>query len=364
MALFFQGIVLSHYNAYNLSPRAHVASEQIFSTFATLTETIVFVYMGMGVFTGGFQHWNLTFCLVAFLACLVGRALNIFPLSWLANLCRKGRRRSGGSGGTGDYKITPKMQMVLWFAGLRGAIAFALAENMPGPHKDVYATATLTICIVTTVVCGGFTERILTVFGMREEPTPKLRATPYKYDRANGVDDSEGSDQNLIGDDEDDEQDETMNSLTYKPPTPKRQESILSQPRRQLGETIKGVWNQFDDRVLKPHFGGEEDRHESSQSSASSTPDEVEGRDDRSNQSKIHHPYEDDGVRLDLALAGAITSVGRSRTPYTTPTRSGSRNTNSDFEMQTFGGTSSAADEHHLDDEETVWLTSKRVGYI
>lgn len=37
MALFFQGLVLSHYNAYNLSPRAHVASEQIFSTFATVS---------------------------------------------------------------------------------------------------------------------------------------------------------------------------------------------------------------------------------------------------------------------------------------------------------------------------------------
>ena len=35
MALFFQGVVLSHYNAYNLSIVAHVASEQIFSTFAT-----------------------------------------------------------------------------------------------------------------------------------------------------------------------------------------------------------------------------------------------------------------------------------------------------------------------------------------
>ena len=38
MALFFQGIILSHYNAYNLSPRAHVASEQIFSTFATVSK--------------------------------------------------------------------------------------------------------------------------------------------------------------------------------------------------------------------------------------------------------------------------------------------------------------------------------------
>ncbi|KAL3911398.1 MAG: hypothetical protein SGILL_007297, partial [Bacillariaceae sp.] len=130
MAIFFQGVVLSHYNVYNLSPRAHVASEQIFSTFATLTETIVFVYMGMGVFTGGFKEFDFTFSIIAFVACLIGRALNIFPLSFLANLGRK------------SAKISPKMQMVLWFAGLRGAIAFALSENMPGPHKDIYATAT------------------------------------------------------------------------------------------------------------------------------------------------------------------------------------------------------------------------------
>jgi sodium/hydrogen exchanger 8 len=107
MALFFQGIVLSHYNSYNLSPTAHVASEQIFSTFATLTETIVFVYMGMAVSTGRFKNWDVTFSVIALFACCVGRFVNIFPLSFLANCCRKGRT-----------VISPKMQMVLWFAGL------------------------------------------------------------------------------------------------------------------------------------------------------------------------------------------------------------------------------------------------------
>lgn len=227
MAIFFQGLTLSHYNIYNLSPRAHVASEQIFSTFATLTETIVFVYMGMGVFTGGFKQFDLKFSLVAFMACLIGRALNIFPLSWLANLCRKGR-----------FTIAPKMQVVLWFAGLRGAIAFALSVNMPGPHKDVYATATLAICIITTVFCGGFTERMLTVFGMKEEPTPQL---------SRNMDEAE---------------DMQLNSLTYIPPSPTILESALMERRRRLQEGIKGAWNRFDDRVLKPHFGGEMTRSE------------------------------------------------------------------------------------------------------
>jgi solute carrier family 9 (sodium/hydrogen exchanger), member 8 len=234
MAIFFQGVTLSHYNAYNLSRRAHVASEQIFSTFATLTETIVFVYMGMGVFTGRFQQFDPTFSAVALVACLVGRALNIVPLSWLANLCRKGRS-----------KITPQMQMVLWFAGLRGAIAFALSENMPGPHKDVYATATLTICIVTTVFCGGFTERMLAVFGMKEEPTPRL------FTNSDGGDDGGG------GDADDADGVRNLNSLTYKPPKPRMRETVLMERRRRLQEGIKGAWNRFDDRVLKPHFGGD-----------------------------------------------------------------------------------------------------------
>lgn len=75
--------------------------------------------MGMGVFTGGFQNWDLTFSIVAFVSCLIGRAINIFPLSFVANLCREK-----------SNKITAKTQAVLWFAGLRGAIAFALSENM------------------------------------------------------------------------------------------------------------------------------------------------------------------------------------------------------------------------------------------
>ena len=73
----------------------------------------------MGVFTGGFQNWDLTFSIVAFVSCLIGRAVNIFPLSFIANICRER-----------PNKITPKRQAVLWFVGLRGAIAFALSENM------------------------------------------------------------------------------------------------------------------------------------------------------------------------------------------------------------------------------------------
>jgi sodium/hydrogen exchanger 8 len=216
-----------------LSETAQVASEQIFSTFATLTETIVFVYMGMGVFTGRFHTFDLTFAIIGMLACLVGRLLNIVPLSWLANLCRSGR-----------HVISGRHQAVLWFAGLRGAIAFALSENMPGKHKDVYATGTLSICIFTTLVCGGFTERVLSIFGMKENRLPMSE---------------ESNDPNL-----------KLNRLTYTPPVERRRESQMDINRRRLREGIKGLWYRFDDQVLKPHFGGEAEPSHSAHSNGRS----------------------------------------------------------------------------------------------
>jgi len=130
---------------------------QIFSTLACITETLVFLYMGMSVFTGAFTDWNpgVTIMLLSF--CVVARACHIFPLTYLCNLCRPQ-----------NSQIPRKMTFVMWFVGLRGAIAFALACNMPGPNKKSYVANTLAICIFTTVVCGGVTEKILTRYGMKQ----------------------------------------------------------------------------------------------------------------------------------------------------------------------------------------------------
>ena len=130
MALFFCGIVLAHYNSYNLSKTSQTTAEEIFAALSTVAESFVFMYMGMGFFTGRFKTWDHTFVVLAIVFCLLGRILNVFPLSFMCNLVRK-------------QKIPWKMQVVIWFAGLRGAIAFALSQNMPGPHKDVYETTTL-----------------------------------------------------------------------------------------------------------------------------------------------------------------------------------------------------------------------------
>lgn len=214
MALFFYGIILSHYNSHNLSAGSRHATEQIFATLATVSETIVFLYMGMGAFTGKFANWNLAFSLYGMLFCVIGRFLNIFPLSFILNRFRAKQ----------SDKISCKMQMVLWFAGLRGAIAYALAENMPGLNKPTYVSGTLSICMMTTVVCGGFTERILSVAGMKENEESIIDHQE--------INDGEG---------------ESLMAL----------ESTRTEIESSYGG-MKGVLAHFDKAVLQEHFGGSE----------------------------------------------------------------------------------------------------------
>jgi sodium/hydrogen exchanger 8 len=38
---------------------------------------------------------------------------------------------------------------------------------MPGEHRELYVSTTLSIIIFTTVVCGGLTESLLTKMGMK-----------------------------------------------------------------------------------------------------------------------------------------------------------------------------------------------------
>lgn len=155
MSLFFCGVVLSHYNSKNLSVTSRITSHYLFKSLATLSEFFVYLYMGMGIFTGRFKKWNIYFIIFSIFLCFISRLFNTFPFAFIANFFRKD-------------KITLPMKCAIWFAGLRGAIAFALSQNMPGENCDLYVTTTLTIVIFTTIVCGGLTEPVLSKLGMRE----------------------------------------------------------------------------------------------------------------------------------------------------------------------------------------------------
>ena len=152
MAILFCGLFMSHYTHFNLSPMTQITMQQTFRTLAFVAETCVFAYLGLALFTFPLT-WHPILIVWSVILCLIGRALNIFPLSWLCNRYR-------------SHPITRKMQFVMWFSGLRGAIAFALTLYTPWgteATRNVMIANTLAVVIFTTVVMGGATMPLLAV---------------------------------------------------------------------------------------------------------------------------------------------------------------------------------------------------------
>lgn len=150
MAILFCGIVMSHYTHFNLSTVTQITIQQTMRTLAFIAETCVFAYLGLAIFS--FKHQcELPFVIWSLVLCLIGRACNIFPLAWVVNRFR-------------EHKITNKMQFIMWFSGLRGAISYALSlhlEFSSNETRHVVITTTLIIVLFTTLIFGGSTMPLL-----------------------------------------------------------------------------------------------------------------------------------------------------------------------------------------------------------
>jgi NhaP-type Na+/H+ or K+/H+ antiporter len=68
-----------------------------------------------------------------------------------------------------DKKIPTSFMHVLWFAGLRGAVAYACAREFPNSyvHNDEFTAATMAIVLVTIIFMGGGIESLLDYLKIR-----------------------------------------------------------------------------------------------------------------------------------------------------------------------------------------------------
>ncbi|XP_032382627.1 sodium/hydrogen exchanger 7 isoform X2 [Etheostoma spectabile] len=149
VAVLFCGITQAHYTYNNLSAESTKRTKQLFEVLHFLAENFIFSYMGLALFTFQNHIFSPIFIIGAFLAIFVGRAFNIYPLSFLLNL---GRR----------HKIKGNFQHMMMFAGLRGAMAFALAIRDTATYaRQMMFTTTLLIVFFTVWVFGGGTTPML-----------------------------------------------------------------------------------------------------------------------------------------------------------------------------------------------------------
>lgn len=149
LAILSNGIVNSHYTHFNLSHSSQTATHLMFKTMAYISETIVFAYLGLAVFS--FRHeFDVWLVIFSMFLCLLGRAMNIFPLSYILNKLFR------------TTLISKKTQFTMFFSGLRGAIAFSLSlTTTRDDYHNKIATTTLFLVLFTTIIFGGGTYPLL-----------------------------------------------------------------------------------------------------------------------------------------------------------------------------------------------------------
>eukprot|EP00041_Stephanoeca_diplocostata_P029057 m.847771 g.847771 ORF g.847771 m.847771 type:complete len:614 (-) comp23486_c0_seq5:2231-4072(-) len=173
VAVLFCGITQAHYTYPNLSEHSKKNSKDFFGLINFLAENFIFSYIGLSFFTFKCHEWDVGFILWSIFTILFARVVMIYPLSWMINKCRR----------KGQAAIPMSFQHCLWFAGLRGAIAFALAmRNTSTVGRRMILSTTLVIVLSTVVIFGGGTMSVLQKLkirvGVKDDDEPSTSGTP------------------------------------------------------------------------------------------------------------------------------------------------------------------------------------------
>ncbi|OWM85391.1 hypothetical protein CDL15_Pgr019015 [Punica granatum] len=243
LTVFFCGIVMSHYTWHNVTESSRITTKHAFATISFIAETFIFLYVGMDALD--VDKWKSSKASPAtsvavsatFLGLLlVGRAAFVFPIANISNLLKK--RESS--------KIEFRQQFIIWWAGLmRGAVTIALSysqfSNSTGttsPDDALMCTSTMIVVLFSTIVFGSITKPLIkAVLLSRHKPNvsdatdlPSLEDLRLLFIE-NGAESSEqGSNQ--------------------------RKGSNLRLLMTHPHITVHYLWRKFDDKFMRPVFGG------------------------------------------------------------------------------------------------------------
>ncbi|KAK7055492.1 Sodium/hydrogen exchanger [Favolaschia claudopus] len=167
VSLLFCGITLKHYAYHTMSRRTQRTSKYIFSTLAQLSENFIFIYLGMSLFTSPPTEERVTsyikplFIVITTVAVIFTRYAAVFPLSEAINFFHRHIR------GQRAEELPHSYQMMLFWAGLRGAVGVALAAGFTGRNAQTLRMTVLVVVVLTVLLFGGTTARMLEVMGIR-----------------------------------------------------------------------------------------------------------------------------------------------------------------------------------------------------
>ncbi|KAF5838617.1 Sodium/hydrogen exchanger family-domain-containing protein [Dunaliella salina] len=161
-SIFETGLVVVFlYASYFAATVAHISGivTLLFCGMVSLLDIFLFVYIGITLFTlEKFNVWRYAaLCLISLGA---GRLAGIIPCCGVPNIMRPPGRRLGW-----------RIQFLLWWSGLRGAMAFtlsSLAAERYGEQGRVMETCVFYMIFITVVFNGGSIGWLLTKLKMRE----------------------------------------------------------------------------------------------------------------------------------------------------------------------------------------------------
>ncbi|KAK9292623.1 hypothetical protein L1049_020598 [Liquidambar formosana] len=244
LTIFFCGIVMSHYTWHNVTESSRVTTKHSFATISFIAETFIFLYVGMDALD--IDKWksskasagtSVAVSSTLFGLVLAGRAAFVFPIANIAN-CFKKRDSS---------KIEFRKQFIIWWAGLmRGAVTIALSYNQfsksgtsTTPEYSLMITSTIIVVLFSTLVFGSITKHLI-------EAVMLPHAKPAISD---ATDNQSLEDLRLLFLENGDEGDDGDNQ-----PAPKG--SSLRLLIRYPTSTAHYFWRKFDDKYMRPVFGG------------------------------------------------------------------------------------------------------------
>ncbi|GLG96103.1 Sodium/hydrogen exchanger, partial [Gryllus bimaculatus] len=138
------GLVQAHYALQNISPKSSTC------------DAIIFLFLGMEL-VSDHHVWHTGFVLWTLLLCLICRFVGVAILTAVANAYR-------------IHRINFQEQFIMGYGGLRGAVAFSLAEMLDIQKvipRQMFITTTLVVILFTVFIQGSTIKPLVKLLHIR-----------------------------------------------------------------------------------------------------------------------------------------------------------------------------------------------------
>lgn len=121
------GIIIWNYGRYKISPKVEEYMEKFWGFFAFISNSIVFILMGLILSSIKIDFWIFVFpILVVIVIVMIARAISVYLPVWILNITKL------------EEKVPITRQHLMSWWSLRGALALMMVLMIPAPGDDGY----------------------------------------------------------------------------------------------------------------------------------------------------------------------------------------------------------------------------------